>query len=471
MPERSDSFEPPDPYHSVLFRKWLITLGLVLGGALLVHGAGPGGVPGEAASRLPMMVTTFVVLLFGSALVSSSETALFSLDKLDLSQLKNSASWFDRTVLRLLEAPNDTLITILILNNLINVGVSLTAGAISDHYFGANLSAQGLAVAAFLATSFILIFGEIIPKILATYFSRLLARCLAPMLAGFAWVLRPAHKTIGWGLTHLFTRLEIPEETPHDNVSPDELKAIIQSDELTEVLEKDEREMIDGILELRNLVASDIMTPRTDVMTLSDNYNQPEMVAALKNNAHSRVLVCHGSHDEPIGFLLTKQILLDAEGDWRNHMRAPICVPEQVGLLDLLKLFRQQRTKIAVVIDEYGGTAGIVTLHDLLENIVGDIYEKHELTQAQISKVKPHLWRIAGQIELDEVGKALGISFPENKGKTLGGFVMNMAGQVPEVGRCVEYENITIVVEQMAGHRILQLLVENLDKSGKEGDV
>jgi magnesium and cobalt exporter, CNNM family len=147
-------------------------------------------------------------------------------------------------------------------------------------------------------------------------------------------------------------------------------------------------------------------------------------------------------------------VLLDKDGRWQDHLREPLCVPERVGLLDLLTTFREERTKMAVVVDEYGSVAGVVTLQDVLEEIVGDIYESHELPVSEISELEPERWRMAGSVDLDEAGKKLAVEFPEHKGRTVGGFVMNVLGRVARVGDEVQFEALTLTVCEMIGRRV-----------------
>lgn len=454
-------------FSSRLFRclRLAVFAGLAAGGFLLVQAQGvPAAAPhgGGLPTNIPWgLLALFVGLLVASALVSSSETALFSLDKLDINQMKNSGRWADRFIIRLLEQPNDTLVTILILNNFFNIASSLTAGAFTEQLFN-QMSALTFTVAALLAASGLLLVGDILPKVLAHINPQRAARLLAPPMVLASVALLPMRVGIGWFLRVVFRLLNIPETSAGEEVSEEELKVMISSGEVSQVLEKDEREMIDGVFELRRTVAAEILTPRMSVSAVPDDLEQEEMVERLRKLSNSRVLVYHESQDNLLGFLLVKEVLLDKAGNWRNHLREPMLAPEGIGLLDLLRRFRKERTKMAVIVDEYGGVAGIVTLQDILQEIVGDIYEKHEHNEMDIQELAEGHWRVAGTYSLASLGEVTGVDFPENRGRTVAGFVMNTLGRIPEIGDEVVHENLVLQVERMVARRLQSLVVWRL---------
>ncbi len=443
---------------------WIIrfaaTALLVLGGAALLR-AQPAVSVTAAESGIWGVALLFLVLLLCSGFVSASETALFSLDKLDLSMLRSDASWSNRLILRLVERPNDTLITILILNNFINISASLTAGAMMDRAFG-NADALALTLAALLATTGILLVGEILPKMLAHLNPVRGSRVLAPPLSLAAWVLTPVRISLRWSMHGLFRAFHIPEDAAGEEISEEELKAMISSGEISQVLEEDEREMIDGVFDLRRTTVDEIMTPRLSVVAVPDDLEQPEMIRRLRESSVNRVLVYTDTLDQLVGFMLVKEVLLNPDRPWREHLREPITVPERIGLLDLLKIFRQRRGKMAVVIDEYGGVAGIVTLQDMLEEIVGDIYEAHEHAPTEVERTGDGQWQVAGAIDLDRLGEELGIQFPDQMGRTAGGFVMNRLGRIPRAGDEVRHEQWLLRVSEMAGRRVHRLEVSGI---------
>ncbi|MEN6627296.1 MAG: hemolysin family protein [Candidatus Sumerlaeia bacterium] len=411
----------------------------------------------------------FFAMLIGSGLMSACETALFSLDKLDISLMRGSHRWRERSILRLLDRPNDTLITILVINNVVNIAASLSAGALMTGVIGGE-STLAFTLAAALATAGILFIGEIVPKMLAHLSPMRMARILSPPLVATAWTITPLRWAIRLGMRGLFRAFKIPEEAAGEDISEEELKAMIGSGEISQVLEQDEREMIDGVFELRGTSVDQILTPRLSVTAFPDDLGQEEMIARLRASTNSRVLIYHDTLDTLVGFLLVKEVLLEPERPWRELVREPVLVPERIGLLDLLQLFRRRRTKMAVVVDEYGAVAGIVTLQDLLEEIVGDIYEKHEHVQSEVVALEPGAhWKVSGAMDVDRLGEQLGAQFPTHLGRTVGGFVMNSLGRIPRVGDEVRQEPYVLRVQQMAGRRVHALDVTREAETGGDG--
>jgi putative hemolysin len=443
---------------------------LVIGGAVMLRAQSPAA---ETVGDPPPMVgfaIAFSLLLVASGLVSSSETALFSLDKVDLSLMRGSSRWSERQILRLLDRPNDTLITILILNNIVNISASLTAGALTDRLVG-QASAAAFLIAALLATVGLLLVGEILPKMLAHLYPRTAAHLLAPPLVFWSHACLPLRVAVRGSMRGLFHLFRIPEAVSGEDISEEELKAMINSGEIAQVLEEDEREMIDGVFDLRRTTVDQILTPKLAVFALPDDLTPEEMRARLRECPHNRVPIYHESLDNLRGFILVKEVLLNQESDWREFLREVICVPERVGLLALLKIFRQRRTKIAVVVDEYGAVAGIVTLQDLLEEIVGDIYEKHEPADGEILVIESERWRVAGFINLAELGEELNVEFPSDLGRTAGGFVMNSLGRIPRAGDEVRHGSLRLRVLEMAGRRVHSLeVVRELEPGDADPD-
>jgi CBS domain containing-hemolysin-like protein len=439
----------------------IVWIAILAGCGCMIHAATPGSAGVGGAGSLWVVLAG---LLLASGLVSASETALFSLDKLDVSQLRGSRSLAARLTMRLLDRPNDTLVSILILNNFVNIAVTLTVAALADGLL-AGAPAEAFTLAAAASTGCILLFGEILPKMLAHSHPRAGARLLAPPLSVVSYVLTPVRMTLHLTLRGLYGLFRIPESAPMEEVSEEELKVMINSGEVSSVLEADELEMIDGVFDLRHTTIEEIMTPRTSIVAIPDDLDQAEVVRRLRETTNNRVLIHHDTLDDLVGFVLVKEVLLEPETPWHKHLREPLCVPEQMRLLDLLKLFRRQRMKMAVAVDEYGGVSGIVSHQDLLEEIVGDIYEKHEQRQLWIEPSGEGRWLLNGSLDLDEAAEQLMVEFPTRRGRTVGGFVMNTLGRIPRVGDSVEHAGLQFRVTEMSARRVHRLEVRRLDHS------
>lgn len=408
------------------------------------------------------LLVAFGVLLFISAFAAGAETAVFSLNKLDVLQIRKRGSPSNRALLYLLDNPNDTLITLLALNNFVNAGLSLIAGALTESYFS-GLTPLSFSVAALGATIVILVFGEVLPKCVAHVKARPMAQAVAWPTAAMSVALTPVRRGINAMVHVAFEAMGISQPKPTERISEEELKAVMSAGEVSTLLEEDELGMIEGVFELRHTFAEEIMIPRPDVAAFPDDLSQEDLIARLRELPRSRVLIYHESLDHPAGFLLVKEILLNPQQNWREKIREPLLLPLKVRLLDLLKRFRKHSSKMAVLVDEYGGVAGIVTLHDLLEEIVGDITERHEPVIAELQTLGPNHWRVSGQMNLDELGRELGTKFPDDMGTTIGGYVMNALGRVPTLGETLDHDGMRLKVAKMTGRRIILLEIHGTE--------
>jgi putative hemolysin len=404
------------------------------------------------------LLWTFAALLVLSGFVSGTETAIFSLDRIEVLHTKAAPGSLRRALAYLLERPNDTLTTILILNNVINVAISLVGGAIAELYFH-SLSPTALTLVAFAVTAAILVFGEVVPKCVA----QVVAHGIAPWVAWptllFAVVLRPVRRLMNALIRRVFHLLGIPEPGEADLVSEEELKVLLGAGRVSTLLEEEEREMILGVFELDDTYAEQIMTPRSEVLALPDTLSQQEVIEKLKTAAHSRIPVYHGDLDHPVGFILAKEVLLNHPEDWHACVREIPLIPERMRLDDLLGRFRKSSTKIAAVVDEYGQVAGVVTIRDVLEEIVGDMAERHEKVVEEVKTLDDGRVRVHGRTRLPDLARTLSLDLPPEMGATAGGFVMNMLGHVPHEGDELLYGGYTFRVVRMLGRKVLTLEV------------
>lgn len=404
---------------------------------------------GRSAALLPL----FALLLVMSGFVSGSETAIFSLDRIDVLHLKTHDTGFRWALAFLLDRPNDTLTTILILNNIVNVAISLVGGAIAQSYFQ-TFSPAALTVAAFGITALILVFGEVIPKCVAQVSAHFVAPYVAWPTVAVAVTLRPIRRLMNAFIDWAFRLFSVPRAKEADLVSEEELKVMLSAGRVSNLLEEEERDMILGVFELDDTYAEQIMIPRSEVLAYPDSLEQEEILERLRGAGHSRVLIYHDDLDHIVGFILAKEILLNPGRDWRECIRDIICIPERMRLDDLLKQFRRSSTKIAAVVDEYGQLAGIVTIRDLLEEIVGDMAERHEKVVAEVKALKGGRYRVQGRMKLANLARTLNIEFPPDIGATAGGFVMNMLGHVPEEGAELTYNGYLFRVRRMVGRKV-----------------
>lgn len=444
-------------------------LGVAFSARAWAEGGGVAQVGGDPSQALGGLLLAFVILLACSGIVSGSETAIFSLDRLDVVQFRKNPRRGDRALLYLLDRPNGTLIAILILNNLANVALSLVAGAMADVYF-TGLPAVGIAVAGLGVTASILVFGEVVPKCVSQATAPRIAPIAAWPTAAFAQLIWPIRLLLNAWIGLVFRLLKVPPMTTDDLVSEEELKVMMNVSRVSGLLEEDERDMIRGVFELDETFAEEIMIPRSEVVGYPKTTPHEEMVENIRKSSHSRILVFGDTPEHVEGFVLAKEVLLHPDRDWTESIRQIMCVAPRIRLDDLLTQFRRNAAKIAAVVDEYGQFSAIVTLHDLLEEIVGDMAERHETIVQEFLALSDGHYRVQGRSKLADLGRELGVDFPSDMGATVGGFVMNMLGHVPSEGVRLQHEGLDFEVARMIGRRILQLEVRRMDlPEGQDG--
>ncbi len=392
--------------------------------------------------------------LFLSGFFSGSETALFSLDKIQLHRLKRERRHGIRAIQWLLQNPRDTLTTILFANMFVNIAATLLAGALAQRYFAPHPYIAFFAGALGI-TLVILILGEIVPKTLAIERAERIALRAAPVLLLVSRLIIPVRKIL-LAVSDLFFRILRISSDPHVTfVTEEELKALLTTGEIKKLLEEDEQKMINSIFELGQTTVEEIMTPRMEIEYFLSTTPQHELLAHLKASQHSRVLICDKNLDNIIGILHAKHLLLSQDTPYLKLLRPPLFVPPKKGLTDLLSEFKKSRRHLAVVIDEYGGTAGIVTMHDLLEEIVGTIHESTKSRADEIfQELRHNEYLVPGKMEVSELNEHLPLALSEDMGRTVSGFITNTLGRIPKASDEIVLPNALFRIVKMGRNRV-----------------
>lgn len=402
-----------------------------------------------------------------SAFFSSTETAFFSLTQSIVSELKEARDTRARRVVRLLERPKELLITILSGNALVNVAFAVMATFLTIsvcNLTGFPLSA-GLTISVFVVTGIVLIVGEIIPKILAIKYAETWALKSSLLLDLFRRLL--------WPLTSFLTLLSssfsraLGVDRARLNISEDEIKTLVEVSEERGALEEDEKAMIQGIFEISETTVKEIMVPRVDIVSLPITATAQEIIALVKEKGHSRIPIHQENLDKIAGLIHVKDLLPFMEnGDWKidlsKILREANFVPEGKKIDDLLKHFQQEKSHMAIVVDEYGGTAGLVTLEDVLEEIVGEIQDEYDREVPLCQKIADNVLIADARIDIDELNEHLGSNaLPDSDDyETLGGFIFSQIGDLPEEKGTVDYGNLHFIVEETNGNRINRIRIE-----------
>jgi CBS domain containing-hemolysin-like protein len=398
-------------------------------------------------------VVVLIVLLLLSGFFSSAETALFSISKAKAIHLAKQKGPANKLIKKMKDDPHRLLSTILIGNNLVNVGASAIATAIAIGLVANH--AVGIAIG--IMTFLILIFGEIFPKSIATRNNILIAR----------FVIFPLY----W-LSLLFTPIIIflnfiPKLTgkiqKKPQVTEEELMTFVEVVEEEGEIKEEEREFIHKIFEFDDTNASEIMTPRADMFVIDADadLNLKEIVTS----GFTRIPVIEGDIDHVVGILNIKDLLKhqatsDEQVDVRKIMSQPYFVPENKKLDNLLQQFKKRKQHLAIVIDEHGGVSGLITLEDALEEIVGEIIDESDTFEPNIVKLKPNEWRVLGKSEIDEVNEKIEMNIPDSREyDTFSGYVLDRIGRIPHEKEEIPLGRFIVTVNEMDGNRIREYIV------------
>jgi len=422
-------------------------------------------------------VVSFIILLLFSAFFSASETAYFSLPKSTVEKYARSKSVVARQVATLLKEPRRLLIGIIIGNTLVNVAVASIATVITTKWIVEYQLNETLTLLLnVVVVSFvILFFSEILPKITAVKNAQKLSRQFALPLTFFHYLFYPLSYVLD-----LFTQLLTSATGKKANkftLTETELRTLVDVGEEKGALLKEEKEMIHGIFELHGTVAREIMVPRTDMVCLEKEASLNTVLKVVKEKMHSRIPVYDETVDNIVGILYIKDLLpfirkrSAADFNLEKLVRPAYYVPEQKKINELLREFQAQRIHMAIVVDEYGGTAGLVTLEDVIEEIVGEIQDEYDKETPLIEKVNEFTFIVDGSMPIDEINEELNLDLPTEEGvDTLAGFLLGQFGSVPKPKQKISFNGYEFVIEKATKKRIqkVRLILKTRKENSKE---
>jgi len=407
-------------------------------------------------------------LIVCSAILTGAEAAYFSLGRARLKHVTPKDEEPVGEPKPLIERPHELLVTLLVGITVINIGAAALAATIADSIFGPRV---GLFVEIIVLVFVLTTFGEVLPMTLAVkYPERFLAIAGRPV-AWLGVVLAPARAMLT-GLTTLMVRIVSRGRTEQSTLSEEELRTLVDVGASEGVVEREEREMIHKVFELEDTLVRSVMVPRTDMVCLDVETPPAEILPALREHLHSRVPVYEGAIDVIVGVLYAKDLLPFMEGlppdfDLRSHLHPPYFVPESKRADALLQEFQAKRVQMAIVVDEYGGTAGLVTLEDLLEELVGEIADEYDEPERLIQRVDATTYRVAGKLPIDQLNAATGLKISNEGYDTVGGWVLDLFGRVPRRAERTETAELQLTVEKVERTRVVEVLV-SLKKPAKE---
>ena len=410
--------------------------------------------------ELTFKLILLAVLLALSGFFSGSEASIFSLTSLHLHKMKEEKIPFSSSVRKLLKRPRRLLVTILAGNESVNVAIAALTTSVFIYIFGTE--GKWMAIAA--ASITLVVFGEAIPKTFAVTYPIRFSSAVALPLILITGLLRP----VVWSLekiSDMFVSLFGKNRSGKEKALTEyEFKALVDAGHEEGALEESQKDLIHRVFELADTKASDIMVPRVDMFCLPISMNMQKIEREIMKARVSRIPVYGTDRDNILGILHAKHLLAETEGNrrnsnWQHLLKKPYFVPMEKRADKMLRDFQRRRLKMAMVVDEYGGVAGLVTLNDILKNLFVDIYEEHSDTRKMFRRISENIFMISGMMDIEDFSELVEIPVSTEEFDTVGGFVFHLFGKLPAEGEEVPVDNYIFKVEKIDKARILTIKV------------
>ncbi len=397
-------------------------------------------------------IILILVFLLCSAWCSSTETAFSCLNRTRIRSLAEQGDKRAEKTLRLVDNYNKMLTTILVGNNVVNIAMASVGTVLFLRYFPRN----GASISTLVITVLVLIFGEVSPKTLAREFPERFAMRATPVLRVLVVILTP--------INFLFSRWQnLQRRIFHVNeekaMTQDELSLLVEEVAEEGNIDKDERDLLRNALAFEGQDAENILTPRVDMVAVSADASNAEAAHLFATYQFSRLPVYEGSVDHIVGILYQKDFYTEtgiSDQPIRALMQEPVFIPNIIKIDDLLQIFRRKKSHIAIVSDEFGGTMGLVTMEDVLEELVGEIWDEYDEQKEIVRESGENTYRIMGSADIDQLEKVLGQKL-STESSSAGGWLTEQMGRIPSVGDSYRFENATFTVLKADGNRILEI--------------
>lgn len=407
--------------------------------------------PGDSSG---IQLLAILVMLCLSAFFSSAETALTTVNKMRIRTLAEAGNKQAIMLAKVLENPGKMLSTILVGNNIVNLSASAIMTTLAMQTFGSK--AVGLATG--ILTLVILVFGEITPKTVSTLNAEKIALAYADVIYWLVMLMTPVIFLINQLSMGVLFVLRIDPKKKQDAITEDDLRTIVEVSHEEGVIEMEEKKMINNVFDFGDSLAKDIMIPRIDMVMVDVNITYENLLGIFREERFTRVPVYEESTDNVIGIINMKDLLLfDQNGEFstRDFLRQPLYTYEFKKTAELMMEMRKTFNNIVIVLDEYGATAGLITLEDMLEEIVGEIRDEYdEDEEDEVQEVAPGEYIVEGSMKLDDLNDMLDLNLESEDYDSIGGLIIGQLEHLPEQGEEVHYENLRLIVDQVEKNRI-----------------
>ena len=412
-----------------------------------------------------LLLALLIFLLLCSGCFSATETALFSLNRVERRRLKEDKSIRSQLIARALQRPRELLSTILFGNTLINVATSATATLL----FQRLLQTHSLTAAIVVDTLLVLFIGDIIPKTIAVNQARPLAHAAIKPLHFFAKLSRPVVGIFDRLARGILRVLKVPEEAG-GALSPSELEVLFEEAGRKKTITAEERRIARNIMRFSETTAEEIMTPRVDVVAAPLGATREELEQVMIEARHSRIPIYEEGVDHIVGFVSTKEFFLNPDREIRGLLKPVAIFPEGARIPGVFRYMQKNFLNMAVIVNEYGVTSGIVTMEDLVEEIVGEIYDEYEKAEELIRPVGPDEWLVLCRAPIEEINEACGLNLPEVDFVTLNGYLCDQFGEIPGPGQTIERNGARFTIVESKRRRIVSCQIKLLDEEAAADD-
>ena len=407
-----------------------------------------------------LQIGLLVVLLLGSGFFSASETSLMSLSKIRIRYMEDEGVKGAKLVGSLIEKSSDLLSSILVGNNVVNIAATSVSTSLFINIFGDG----GVAIATAVMTVLVLVFGEITPKTIAANSPEKVAVVVSKPISIIMKITKPIVWVFNLLTGIIFKIMGIDNDGVKPFITEEELKAMVNVSHEEGVLEMEEREIINNVFQFGDMQAKEAMIQRLDMVAIDIEDSYDEIIELFKSEKLSRLPVYQESIDDIVGILNIKDIIFLSDEeienfDIKDYVREAFFTYEFKKITQLLEEMKKEKTQMAIVVDEYGGTAGLLTIEDLVEVIVGDIDYEYDEEEEEIVKINDNEYLVEGSTKISDVNEQLGINLESEEFDSIGGFIIGYLKRIPEENEIIEVEDVKFKVESIDKNRINKIRI------------
>ena len=407
-----------------------------------------------------LQIGLLIVLLLGSGFFSASETSLMSLSKIRIRYMEEEGVKGAKLVSSLIEKSSDLLSSILVGNNVVNIAATSVSTSLFINIFGDG----GVAIATAVMTVLVLVFGEITPKTIAANSPEKVAVVVSKPISIIMKITKPIVWIFNLLTGIIFKIMGIDNDGVKPFITEEELKAMVNVSHEEGVLEMEEREIINNVFQFGDMQAKEAMIQRLDMVAIDIEDSYDEIIELFKSEKLSRLPVYQESIDDIVGILNIKDIIFLSDEeienfDIKDYVREAFFTYEFKKITQLLEEMKKEKTQMAIVVDEYGGTAGLLTIEDLVEVIVGDIDDEYDEEEEEIVKINDNEYLVEGSTKISDVNEQLGINLESEEFDSIGGFIIGYLKRIPEENEIIEVEDVKFKVESIDKNRINKIRI------------